>query len=238
MSHRIDQNKTTPKRPRMFRLVLVLILLGIMPQTLQILDAQTALPHRFYELGVHGGVVSSSMVFSPTTSSMDNLQNGYVGLSYRTQKDKYVGLQVELNVVNRGWEESPETYTYSRTMTYLELPFLTHLTFELKRLRWYINAGPSLALMLHESSTFSALTPDAERETQHILAVYNKLDYSILGSTGIEWSMGKVLGHVEARYNFGFGDIFSNNPSDFFHVSRSQYIALSVGLTYQWFNVK
>lgn len=97
------------------------------------------LRHNF-SIGVNGGVNLNKVTFEPKIKQ--NMPMGITaGLTGRYISEKYFamicGVQVELNISQRGWEALFETAdgqkdlsrSYSREMTYLEIPFLAHLAF-------------------------------------------------------------------------------------------------------------
>ena len=119
----------------------VITLLGILFCLLPLsVQAQLQEQRHNFALGVNGGVNLSKVSFSPT------IKQGYLigptfGVTARYISEKYFamicGAQVELNISQRGWEALFETAdgqkdlsrSYSREMTYLEIPFLAHLAF-------------------------------------------------------------------------------------------------------------
>ena len=116
--------------------VIILLLSGIaLPSMAQIGE----LRHNF-SIGVNGGVNLNKVTFEPKIKQ--NMPMGITaGLTGRYISEKYFamicGAQVELNISQRGWEALFETAdgqkdlsrSYSREMTYLEIPFLAHLAF-------------------------------------------------------------------------------------------------------------
>lgn len=79
------------------------------------------------------------------------------------------GAQVELNISQRGWEALFETAdgqkdlsrSYSREMTYLEIPFLAHLAFgKDKGVQFFINLGPQVAFLINESEKADGWTAE------------------------------------------------------------------------------
>ena len=63
------------------------------------------------------------------------------GATIRWNTEPNLGIQAELNFTQHGWEEKFEEkpqYKYSRTVNYMELPFLTHIHFGSKRVRVFV----------------------------------------------------------------------------------------------------
>ena len=84
------------------------------------------------------------------------------------------GAQVELNVSQRGWDQLFETIsldangyevtskdptkTYTRKMTYIDIPFLAHLAFGRDRgLQFFVHAGPQISFLISESETIKGI---------------------------------------------------------------------------------
>lgn len=88
-----------------------------------------------------------------------------------------------IELTQHGWEEKFEEkpqYKYSRTVNYMELPFLTHIHFGSKRVRVFVNLGPKIGYALSESteSNLNGENPNANRpDEQHTLEVQKKFDW-------------------------------------------------------------
>lgn len=191
-----------------------------------------------FAVGVNAGFNYSKLSFSPTIK-----QSGLVGpaggITARYISEKYFamicGIQVELNYVQRGWKELIEDGTedtYSRTMNYLEIPFLAHLAFGKERGgRFFINLGPQIAFLLGENEKFSeSWTPGGRRNEQYGKMAENKFDYGIVGGLGVEirTKAGNFL--VEGRYYFGLSDVFNSTKKDYF--SRSAHSTILARVSY------
>lgn len=109
----------------MRRIVLLLtVFLGIVTA-----KAQTHyIPHVW--VGGHAGMTMSEMSFSPSVRQ-SMVQGMTAGLSFRYAEERHVGLIAELNISQRGWKEDFEgaPFSYSRHLTYMEIPVLTHIFF-------------------------------------------------------------------------------------------------------------
>lgn len=193
-------------------------------------------------VGISVGVNRSSVSFQPKIKQ--NTLNGMSGgITLRYMSEKYFkmmcGVQLELNYAQRGWNEKIEdgsNDTYSRTMNYLEIPFMAHLAFGqdvLNRgVKFFINAGPQIGLFLSDTEKMSEEWHPTYRSVtgQYGKSVENKFDYGIVGGAGLELSTG--IGHflLEGRYYFGLADFYKNSKRDYFDKSAHSY--LSVRLTY------
>ncbi|MBO7254822.1 MAG: PorT family protein [Paludibacteraceae bacterium] len=183
--------------------------------------------------GTRQGATLSTVWFSPTVNQTMRL--GYTGgITSRFIFEKYFGLQVELNYMQRGWTASAQTTTqekfkYDREFHYIELPFMTHLFFGKKNFRWFFNLGLNLSYLIDENIT---TTDDIEKKKEHLQPIANRFDYGICGGTGFEIHTRAGIYQLEGRYNFGLGDVFPNKITDDFGRSSNQVITINLGILF------
>jgi hypothetical protein len=201
-------------------------------------------------VGINGGLNMSQVEFSPSIKQTN--KNGMVlGVTARYMSEKYFnmlcGIQVELNYSQRGWNEKIEDgseNTYSRTMNYLEVPFLAHLAFGKDAIdsgaQFFLNLGPQFAFFLNEKENMSDNWDPFYRPNgvvqQYGKMVENKFDYGIVGGGGIELST--KVGHflLEGRYYLGLSDFYKSTKKDEF--GRSGHSFIGVRLTYLYDIIK
>lgn len=204
--------------------------------SLSICHAQKSAFKRELAAGASFGLNFSSVSFAPRVPTKMKLGfNG--GATIRWNTEPNLGIQAELNFTQHGWEEkfdaNPE-YRYSRTINYVELPFLTHIHFGSKRVRVFVNLGPKIGYALSESTDSNidnVEKPHENRENaQHKLDLQKKFDWGLCGGPGIEIRTGIGSFLLEGRYYYALGDIFNSRKGDTFSKSSSQVI--SAKLTY------
>lgn len=199
-------------------------------------------PH--ISVGGRAGISMASMSFSPSVK-----QSWVVGsagaVTFRYTEEKLFGFIVELGWVQRGWKENFEEnpFSYRRSETYITLPFLTHIYFGSKRLKMFINAGPSVSYMIGSSITadFDYNNVDdiadfpANRQTEQLWAeIKNKFDYGICAGLGFEYYVKPRHSIVmEARFYYGLGNIFPASKADTFGASRNMNIEVTVGYSFR-----
>lgn len=206
---------------------------------------QTAVAETHYKprisLGARGGMSLSSMTFSPSVKQKWTI--GSTGaLTFRYTEEKLFGLIAEFGWVQRGWEEDFEgaPFSYSRHLTYLQLPILTHIYFGSRRFKCFINLGPQICYMIGDDikSNFDYRNPasvegfpNRNRMTEQMWTeVKNKFDYGICASVCGEFFVQprhSIL--LEARYYFGLGNIYPATKADTFSASRAMSIEVSLG---------
>uniref|UniRef100_UPI0040264BB5 porin family protein n=1 Tax=Prevotella sp. TaxID=59823 RepID=UPI0040264BB5 len=182
--------------------------------------------------------------------------SGGVALRYTVEKyfSTICSIQLELNYAQMGWKEdikdinnSPvinattgAAENYSRTINYIQVPFLAHLAWgkEKKGLNFFVNAGPQLGAYISEStkSNFNFDKRNTADRVSSVVAqdtmkVENKFDYGIAAGLGVEYTIPKV-GHflLEGRYYYGLGNIYGDSKRDYF--ASSNYQTISIKLSY------
>lgn len=202
-------------------------------------SAQIGEQRHNFALGVNGGINLNSVSFSPKVRQK-NLMGINGGVTARYISEKYFsmicGAQIELNFSQHGWDEFYEDYPtlqYTRTMNYVEIPFLAHLAFGRDRgLQFFIHAGPQIGFLISDSKTISGNWDDYKGITveQHDKAIDNKFDYGITGGAGVELrtKAGNFL--VEGRYYYGLSDFYNSTKKDYF--SRSAHGVITAKITY------
>ncbi|MBO5850040.1 MAG: PorT family protein [Paludibacteraceae bacterium] len=185
----------------------------------------------------HGGV-ASTVLFPSNSSVKPTYTFGYTGGLYtRLIFEKYFGLQIELNYMQRGWQEKEKSFNYLRQTHYLELPFISHIFFGKGKFRWFFNLGLNLGVYLGENRVEELVDESFSHNhdkvhKQHELAVAHKFDYGICGGTGFEFHTKAGIYQLDARYNFGLGDIFPNTIKDDFGRSSNQNISICLGVLF------
>lgn len=223
----------------MFRSIKTVILLAMLCM------ASVAVAQREYEphfaVGVKGGVTFGRMEFVPSVKQ--NMNMGMIlGVQARYTEEKFFGLIAELNIVQGGWKEVFEgtEFNYSRTLTYVQLPILTHIYFGGKNFKGFVNLGPSVSYMIGDniSSNFDYLNPTSvpdfpyqnRRLNQMKMEVEKKFDYGITAGLGMEFIIKKrhsIL--LEGRYYYGLGNIYPSAKKDEFSASRGSSIQATLG---------
>ena len=219
-----------------------LILFGVLP-----LHAQIGEHRDEFSIGVNGGYVMSNVAFVPKVNQ--GYHGGITGgISLRYKSEKYFSticsIMAEINYSQIGWKEdimdinnqpvinatTKLAEKYSRTLNYIQVPFLAHLAWgkEYKGMQFFVNLGPQFGYMISESTdmnfelskrnTTARVNPAIAQDT---MKVANKFDYGIAVGGGLEYSHPKI-GHIlfEARYYYGLANIYGSSKRDYFSKSN------------------
>lgn len=200
-----------------------------------------------FNVGVKGGVYMSQTTFSPSVPQKFHM-GPMLGLMFRYIEENHFGLIGELNFEQRGWKESFDgtSYSYSRDLSYIQIPLLAHIYFDFNRTKFFFNAGPEIGVLVAEKAkanfdvnNFSSLSdfPSQNRSTeQFTMPIKNKIDYGISAGIGTEIAITpKNAIQIEGRFYYGLNNIFGANKKDTFAASNS--IGIMVALGY-YFKVK
>lgn len=207
------------------------------------LFAQKDIFDKELHIGFSGGGLSSSIDFQPSKPQITHL-GLHGGVSAKFISENHLGLQLELNYSQKGWAEEfePESdFEYTRTLHYLELPFMTHIYFGNKT-RFVFNAGPQIGFLFGDATSMSnsfkthlnnmtEVSPNDPAVAQYN-ADLKRFDYGITGGLGMEMRSGIGNFQLEGRYYFGLGDIFESRKSKNNIFNRSANRNIIVKLSY------
>lgn len=197
-----------------------------------------------FSLGAKAGAVASRFSFTPEVRQTITTGATF-GLRARYIEESLFGLVGELNVTQRGWTEdfayagTPQ-FQYSRTLTYVQIPLLTHIYFGSERVKGFVNLGPEVGVMVADNinanfdymnyRTVEGFPLNNRSNAQMTLPVKNKIDYGISAGAGLEvFANRRHSFTLEARYYFGIGNIFGDSKRDPFAASRAMSLDLTLG---------
>lgn len=175
-----------------------------------------------YAVGLRGGLNWSFVSFEPRLSQPVMPLTFHAGAQFRMVSERYFGIKIELNYSQRGFKTRDDAGSFHRRLDYIELPFMSHITFGEKLFRYFIDLGPSISYLLNDTKSSSAAA------IQHTMPIANKFDYGIVGGMGFEFNTKYGIYTIDARYRFGLGNIFKSSAADEFKTSSNQNITISL----------
>jgi hypothetical protein len=181
-----------------------------------------------FSIGVNGGLTDSKVTFLP--SIKESFLTGYNGgITARVISQNHLGVILELNYSQMGWDEILTGNTFSKRLNYLELPLLTHVYFGKKQFRYFINVGPKIAYLLSEKSSTNLQTLN---DTDQAQFVDYRFDYGLCAGGGVEWNTSVMSYIIEGRYYFGLSDLFNQEAT--FATSSNQAISINLAFLYNF----
>lgn len=233
----------------MKRIIILAFIFFMVNAHCSLVNAQVGDKRSDFAIGGNVGMLMTRMDITPTIKQ-DYKYSPTFGFSARYICEKYFtaicGVSMEVNFANLGWKEVIEDgsgNTYSRSLTYVQVPIMMQMGWgrELQGCKFILEAGPIFGYNLGSSETYGGGVWDVSRRPNNVvkqygMAVDNKVDYGITAGIGMELST--PLGHflLNARYNYGLGDVFDNSKKGFF--SRSAHQTITAKLTYLFDIVK
>ena len=208
------------------------------------LCTEANIPYRIVYRGWSGG---RSREYELRTSIPQTLLYSYQGgIAAKYVSEKHLGLITEVNFTRKGWHEkfdAEKEFAYERTLTYIDVPFMTHVYFGDKT-RFVFNAGPQISVLIGENAQMNqALSDDVEARrsvdpnapigVQYApMSEMKRVDYGLTGGVGLELRTAIGVFDLEGRYYFGLGDIFTSRRKDKAYFTRSAHRVIMAKLTY------
>ncbi|AKD02393.1 porin family protein [Pontibacter korlensis] len=182
-------------------------------------------------LGLKGGVTYSGFGFDPSIDQ--EMLLGYTGgLVLKHLSQSKLGVQVEANLVQRGWTEvvAPDT-SYTRRLTFVELPFMTHLSFGARNSRFIVNLGPTASFLIKDEVSSDVADPNGELEGDEVKMyryrdIDNEFIYGLCLGIGFEQRTAIGTFQLEGRFTHSLNDIFSRDLYN--RISKSQSLSLTM----------
>lgn len=184
-------------------------------------------PETYFGIKIGGNV--SGIVFDPSISQ--NINSGFTGgVIFKHISQKSLGIQIELNYTQAGWNESLDsTNSYIRQLNYIQLPFMTHVNLGNGKTRFVFNIGPYLSYLLSEREKINLLEEEEEKD-YYGKKVHNKIGLGLCFGFGISRPTSIGLFQVESRISTSLNDIFKNTTDTPF--SSSKNLCAELGLSY------
>lgn len=194
-------------------------------------------------IGVRGGYNISSVDFIPSYKERSVYDRPLdMGLVVKHYDLKYLGFQGELNFTQRGFRRPiDEEHYYKRISSYLEAPLFIQVPVKGKQLFAHLNVGATASYMLYSYHGDNTLGEYAMEKYEISILRDNRFDYGLMGGLAVGYEFKFGIFQLEARYHYGFGDLyyykFEGNPT------RSPGRVQNISFTYlynlsSWFQAK
>jgi hypothetical protein len=160
-------------------------------------------------VGIKGGMSFSRYAFSPTQTQ--DLTMGYTGgLVYKYISQPSLGVQLELNYVQRGWiERIDSTQTYRRDLDFIEIPFMTHVAIGKKNTAFMANFGPSVAYLVSDGDSIKSIS-DVEGNNYFNKEIENPFQFGLVLGLGVIQKTKLGIFQIEGRMTQSLSNIISS----------------------------
>ncbi|MFN2396416.1 MAG: porin family protein [Bacteroidales bacterium] len=153
--------------------------------------------------------------------------NGGLVFVYYSEPNR--GIQLELNLTQRGWDEQPDSMNlYSRRINYIELPFLSHFDIGEKNTRFFIIGGPTLSYLISEKETMPYISSKKMTKDYYNTAIDNKLALDLTFGIGIArlTRFGNI--QLDFRFSQGMSNLFSGNNARGLQATQNQFLGVKL----------
>lgn len=157
-----------------------------------LLHAQNESFTKEFYLGAKGGMIFSRVKFKPSVEQNVFIGNS-AGLVFRMISEPHVGIQVEFNYLQKGWQEKPltgETQNYFHKLNYFDIPVMTHANLGSGAFRFTLNLGPTVAFLLSDSQGMNPASPGISMNPPIPYwgqPIDSSIDFLFTGGVGIEY---------------------------------------------------
>lgn len=214
MYDRIKSRLPQHFRQLIFKIVFVFFLLYLLP--LITLAQYKPFKKEFY-IGAKGGMTFGSVKFKPNVEQ--NMVSGNsAGLLFRMISEPHVGIQTELNYLQKGWEEKPlegSAQNYWHKLNYFEIPIMTHASLGNKGYRFTFNIGPSIAFLLSDSQGMNPAEPGIPSDPPIQYwgqPIDLKVDFLFTGGIGSEYHFKRAGAiSVDARVYYSLSNLYDTD---------------------------
>ncbi len=199
-------------------------------------------------IGVRGGYGNGTIRLYPPreTQALWGLYSGGVSWKYYSAERVLGGLEVDLLYMQRGYKmpdtEKPDTVTV-HTLNSIQMPicFQPHVYFWGRRMRVFLNLGVTF------SYNFDAWQKQYSKRDGTIYSVPYEMElprdnnwgYGLCAGFGVNYIVHRLEFMAEARYDFGYSDLYKNHtkyagnplrsPIDNFTVCAGVYYRIGKG---------
>ena len=158
------------------------------------------------------------------------------GMVHKYTGTVFSGVQLELNVQQRGWKEDTDSTPdlYKQNITYFEIPFMSHITWGKRNIKYVVDFGPYFGYLY--SSKNQTFTSDSNYiETYFGRKPDTKFEYGFLVSPGVFLSTDMGVFTLQFRYTQGMNLVFNEIQVDENYTLRRSYNnSIQVALGYHF----
>ncbi|MBN1413451.1 MAG: PorT family protein [Bacteroidales bacterium] len=188
------------------------------------LYAQTEFRKEF-NIGLSQGAALNWVGFDPPVSQQI-LVSYTGGLVFRYITEPNLGLQLEVNYLQRGWTEDPKkSGVYERKQEMVTIPVMTHIYFGKKsKIRLLFVVGPYIAFLLSDTEK-NKVTDTIEYNDYYGKSLAGKFEYGLTGGLGGSFRTRVGIFELQARYSHSLTNLFKAGKEEFRYLgSRPQTV--------------
>jgi len=185
--------------------------------------------------GINSGLNIALLNSSPRVTN--DVRYAYTGgLVFRHISEPRLGIQMELNLSQRGWVGALDSVTtYQRNLTYIEFPVMTNISLGKKNWQILINVGPKISFLVGEALE-SDLTDTEIAIYPELMNTDNTFEAGVCVGLGVSRKTNIGTFQLEGRYNQAITNLFERTNIRTEGFSQSLNINIGICLVYLYHN--
>jgi len=169
-----------------------------------------------FNLGIKGGATFSSILYDQKPFQQNSVETqikpGFMGgLTFQYINKKNAGLQFELLYIQKGFNtkfDSANNTQYERSIDYISLPFLMHVSFGEKRFQISLILGPYGSYAISSKEILTDGTQKTERTYQFDTDIDNRFEFGLQGGVGFRNNFNFGIIEVQGNFSFTFTSLY------------------------------
>jgi hypothetical protein len=167
-------------------------------------------------IGLKGGATFSSILydakpFQQNPADTEIIPGFMGGISFQFLNEKKAGIQVELLYVQKGFTTKFDSLTntkYERSIEYISLPFLMHLSFGKKSYNICLLLGPYGSYALKSGEVLTDGSQETRRTYEFDSEIDNRFEFGLEAGLGLRNAFSFGIFEIEAMFSFTFTSLY------------------------------
>lgn len=161
-------------------------------------------------IGVRGGYSMSSIGFNPYQGEKKGVSGIDFGLAYKLYAEKYMGTQLELNSVQKGYtltgiDDKGNMADTTYTGRAIELPMMAQGFVKFGGFRVFLDAGAFGSYMITQKMETLDATGNTVTKSDSFTDRDRRFEYGILFGGGVAFQLKKIELQLDVRYQYSLG---------------------------------
>jgi hypothetical protein len=169
-----------------------------------------------FNLGIKGGATFSNIIYDQKPFQQNTVETqikpGIMGgITFQYINQKNAGLQFELLYIQKGFNtkfDSANNTQYERSIDYISLPFLMHVSFGKKKFQVSLILGPYGSYAISSKETLTDGTQKTDRTYQFDPEVDNRFEFGLQGGVGFRNKFNFGIIEVQGNLSFTFTSLY------------------------------
>jgi hypothetical protein len=169
-----------------------------------------------FNIGLKGGATFSTIIYDanpyqqnvPDTEILPGIMGG---ITFQAINEKKAGLQFELLYIQKGFKtkyDSANNSQYERSIDYLSLPFLMHISFGNKSFNISLLLGPYGSYAISSREVLTDGSQSTSRDYEYDPEIDNRFEFGLQGGIGLRNAFSFGIIEIQASLCFTFTSLY------------------------------